>query len=126
VSDQIAGAYVILEMGKSHQRSGGAYMTKISVKKGHNESRRRVSKKIFTTHVDDRGRVLLPQVIRDLLDIQSGDVFYLKPERNGVHIVKGTNPFDVLAEDAIRQNRAGQTLTLEEILEREGITLDDE
>ncbi|MCI0184922.1 AbrB/MazE/SpoVT family DNA-binding domain-containing protein [Sulfoacidibacillus ferrooxidans] len=101
-------------------------MGKISVKQGHSGSRQRVSKKIFTTHVDNRGRVLLPQAIRDLLNIQSGDLFYLKPEQNGVHIVKGINPFDALAEDAIRQNRSGQTIALEEILEREGITVDVE
>ena len=39
--------------------------------------------------------------------------------------MKGENPFDALAEEAIREDDADETIALDDILRREGIPLDE-
>lgn len=80
--------------------------------------------KNISVRMDDKGRLTLPRCIREALHAEPGDVFYLQPEPDGVRIVKGENPFDVLAEEAIREYEAGETITLEEFAKREGVSMD--
>jgi len=81
--------------------------------------------KNISVRLDEKGRLTLPRSIREALHAKPGDVFYLQPESDGVRIVKGENPFDVLAEQAIREYESGETITLEEFAKREGISLDE-
>ena len=81
--------------------------------------------KNVSVRMDDKGRLTLPRSIREALHAEPGDVFYLQPEEGGLRIVKGENPFDVLAEEAIREDDAGETIALDDILRREGIPLDE-
>ncbi|MBX6395272.1 MAG: AbrB/MazE/SpoVT family DNA-binding domain-containing protein [Alicyclobacillaceae bacterium] len=78
-----------------------------------------------SVRMDEKGRLTLPRSIREALHAQPGDVFYLQLEENGLRIVKGENPFDALAEQAIREYEAGETIDLEEFSKREGISLDE-
>ena len=82
-------------------------------------------KKPVTARMDVKGRLTLPQSIRKALGAKPGDTFYLRPEGDSVRIVKGINPFDGLAEHALKEFEEGKTITLEEFAEREGISLED-
>ena len=81
--------------------------------------------KAIPVRLDDRGRILIPRTIREALHAEPGDVFFIQQDENGMRIIKGEDPFDALAEDAIREDDAGETVAFEEILRREGISLDE-
>lgn len=76
------------------------------------------------SRMDDKGRVTLPRSIRNALHAEPGDVFFFEEDEYGVRIVKGENPFDALADEAIREYRAGKTRDLREIADEWGIGLD--
>jgi len=77
--------------------------------------------------VDSKGRVLIPDSIRKKLDIHTGDVLFVQVEDTGViRYARAENPFDILAEHAIRESKAGKTLKLRDIAREEGIDLDGE
>lgn len=76
------------------------------------------------SRMDDKGRVTLPRSIRNALHAEPGDVFFFEEDEYGVRIVKGENPFDALADEAIREHRAGKTRDLREIADEWGIGLD--
>ncbi len=81
--------------------------------------------KNVSVRMDGKGRLTLPRSVREALHAKPGDVFYLQPDEGGLRIVKGENPFDALAEEAIREDDAGETIALDDILRREGIPLDE-
>ena len=69
----------------------------------------------ITAKVDNKGRLALPLDLRELLHIQPGDVFFIKPEKNEIlRLARAENPFDALARQAIKDSKAGKTITLEE------------
>ena len=76
--------------------------------------------------VDEKGRILIPDAVRKQLGIEAGDVMFLQvEEETGVlRYAKAENPFDLLAEHALRESRAGRTRTLREIAAEEGVDLD--
>jgi AbrB family looped-hinge helix DNA binding protein len=78
--------------------------------------------------VYEKGRVLIPDAVRKRLGISAGDVLFLQvEEETGVlRYAKADNPFDILAEHALREYRAGRTRTLREIAAEEGVDLDAE
>jgi AbrB family looped-hinge helix DNA binding protein len=79
------------------------------------------AKKPIAVKVDAKGKITLPKSIRDKIHVQTGDVVYVEEDGNGgLRIIK-ENPFDVLAEDAIKQHREGKTIPLEEALRRLGL-----
>lgn len=86
--------------------------------------RRDSAPKAYAVTVDSKGRMSFPKELRELLHVEPGDVLYVRPERLGASIRKGINPFDALAEDAIRQYQAGETMSLDELAKQEGIELD--
>lgn len=65
-----------------------------------------------TGHIDDKGRLTLPKAIRDALQIQPGQVFYVKRDGPAIILMPSENPFDALAHDAVRDLRAGRTVPL--------------
>lgn len=81
--------------------------------------------KPISVRLDDKGRLTLPRSVREALHAQPGDVFFLQPEEDGVRIVRAENPFDELAKEAIREDDVGETIALDDILKREGISIDE-
>ncbi|MCC7024884.1 MAG: AbrB/MazE/SpoVT family DNA-binding domain-containing protein [Thermomicrobiales bacterium] len=79
-----------------------------------------------TVKVDAKRRLTLPLSLRKALGIEAGDIFFLDAEDGVPRFAKAENPFDLLAEDAIAQHRAGQTKSLEAFARENGFTLDDE
>ncbi len=76
--------------------------------------------------VDDKYRVYIPKQARE--SIRPGDVLFFQEEETDVGPVfryaKAINPFDALAEDAIRQDERGETVDLEDLLRERGIDPD--
>lgn len=80
-----------------------------------------MERQVDTVKVDDRGRLIIPIHIRKSLGVKPGDVFYIRSDKDGLHIVKSENPFDALMEDAIAQFDAGKTLSAEQVAKELGI-----
>ncbi len=77
------------------------------------------------SRMDDKGRLTLPRSVRKALKAEPGDVFFFQEDGEGVvRMIKGENPFEALAEQAIRECEAGETITLDEFAKREAISLD--
>lgn len=69
----------------------------------------------ITAKVDNKGRLALPSDLRQLMHIEPGDVFFIKPEKNDVlRMARAENPFDYLAKQAIKESRAGKTISLDD------------
>ena len=77
--------------------------------------------------VDAKGRVTLPKAIRDELNIQDGTPFFVKfiKGKGVVILAPAINPFDILAEQAIEEYKAGKTTNIEEYAKNHGIDLDE-
>jgi AbrB family looped-hinge helix DNA binding protein len=72
----------------------------------------------MTAKIDSKGRLSLPQHIRNMLHIETGDVFFIETDENDIlRLAKAENPFDVLAKQALDESKAGETITLEEFEE---------
>ena len=85
-----------------------------------------MAKMTVSIRLDDKGRLTLPRSVREAIHAQPGDVFYLEANENGVlRLVRAVNPFDVLAEQAIREDDAGKTISLDVIVHREGLTFNE-
>jgi AbrB family looped-hinge helix DNA binding protein len=69
-----------------------------------------------TVRVDEKGRVTLPKKIRAALGVEYGDAISLKlePESHFVRLARTQNPFDALAQHAIKEFKEGRTRTIEE------------
>ena len=72
---------------------------------------------LAVVRVDDRGRITIPKKIREALDIQEGDTCFINFEDHSFHIVRGENPFEVLARDALEQDKQGKTVSFKEAME---------
>ena len=80
----------------------------------------------FTVKTDDKGRVTIPRDLRVQLDIQAGDIFFLDIEDGVMRLAKAENPFDILAEHALAEYRAGRTKSLRDFAAENAIALDGE
>lgn len=61
------------------------------------------------------------------MGIESGDIFFVQVEGTGIlRYARAENPFDILAEHAIAERRAGRTRNLRDIAAEDGIDLDSE
>lgn len=81
-----------------------------------------------SVQVDDRGRVTLPKELREELDLEEGDNLLVHKEGNVIELAKmdeDENPFSILAKQAIEEHKKGNTIPLEDIVERENIDLDE-
>ena len=76
--------------------------------------------------VDAKGRLLIPQEMRSALDIHPGDTLFVEQEGKVLRYAKADNPFDLLAEHALRENEAGKTKSLRDFAAENDIVLDDE
>jgi AbrB family looped-hinge helix DNA binding protein len=83
-----------------------------------------VVKTTVSVRLDDKGRLTLPRSVREAIHAEPGDVFYVETDGDGIlRLVRAVNPFDVLAEQALREDDAGETISLNDVLRREGISL---
>ena len=86
-----------------------------------------MGKSIRHSTVDEKGRVLIPEAFRKQLGIEAGDVLFVQLDESGaLRYARAENPFDILAEHAISERKAGRTRRLRDILAEEGIDLDSE
>jgi hypothetical protein len=49
------------------------------------------------------------------------DVFFVKPEKTGIHLSKAENPFDVLAEHALYQYERNNCVEIREFVRKNKI-----
>lgn len=74
---------------------------------------RRKGLKIALT-LDTKGRLTLPQKMREDYNLKPGDYLLVSADKAGIRLAKTENPFDILARQAIEESRAGKTVTLED------------
>ena len=83
--------------------------------------------------LDSKNRLSLPKAVRDAIHVGPGDSVFLNvDDRNGdvstVRVVKAVNPLammlDSLAEEALREYHAGETVSLREVAAECGVDLD--
>lgn len=79
-----------------------------------------------TVKVDAKGRLSIPAHLRGELDMNPGDVYFLDVKDRILRLAKAENPFDALARQAVEEYEAGETMSLEDFAQAEGIELDDE
>jgi len=82
---------------------------------------------VITARIDNKGRITLPRSMRQTLGVDIGDTVFLKhdPQNNQLRLAPVVNPFDILAEHAIREYRDDYTKTVEEIAQEQDIRLDE-
>lgn len=75
--------------------------------------------------VDNKGRLMIPKDLRQELQVEPGDTLYIRCEDKVLQCAKAENPFDLLAEHAIRELKAGKTRSLRDFAEEHNIPLDE-
>lgn len=76
--------------------------------------------------VDAKGRLSIPLDVRNRAGVNPGDVYFVAFEDSEIRLAKAINPFDALADQAISEYKAGQTMNLRDFAEAEGLDLDAE
>jgi AbrB family looped-hinge helix DNA binding protein len=82
----------------------------------------------LTAKVDAKGRVSIPQKIRDELEIGPGDTLFVEydAEQKVLRYAKADNPFDILLTYAEEEERAGRTRSLRVFAAENNIALGDD
>lgn len=74
-----------------------------------------------------KGQLLIPQPLRAALGIEPGDTLFVESEGNRVlRYAKASNPFDMLAEQALTEHSEHRTKDLRTFANEHAIALDDE
>lgn len=83
---------------------------------------------MVTIRVDAKGRLTIPQRLREELGIEPGDIMFVEREagQEVLRYAKVMNPFDALAEQAEQEYRAGKTRNLRRFAAEQGLPVDDE
>lgn len=101
--------------------------TKEARKRVDNGGRATLPKEL-TARVDNKGRITLPKEIREIMRIKAGDIIFFKcapGENNYLQLAIVRNPFDFLAEHAIKEYREGHTKTIEEYAQEHNTCLSE-
>lgn len=79
-----------------------------------------------TMKLDAQGRIAIPAAIRSRLGLEAGDTLFarLDEETGSLQIAKAINPFDLLYDYAVKEYRAGRTISLRDFAASEGVDLD--
>lgn len=78
---------------------------------------------MVTVKVDAKGRLSIPANIREEIDMNPGDVYFLETDLGVLHLAKAENPFDELAKYAIEEYERGETISLEDYAKSRGFDL---
>ena len=83
---------------------------------------------MVTVKADAKGRLMIPQPLREKMGIVPGDTFFLDVDETHhiLRFAKAENPFEILAEHALAEHRAGRTKSLQDFAAENTISLDDE
>ena len=78
--------------------------------------------------IDAKGRVAIPAELRKRFGLEPGDAFFFDAEEDAdvIRMAKAVNPFDILADHAIDEYKAGRTVNLRAYAAEKGIALDVE
>jgi antitoxin PrlF len=89
---------------------------------------RRTTATVLIVKMDAKGRLTIPRQVREQLEIEPGDTFFLEVdgERGVLLFTKVENPLDILAEHALAEYRAGRTKSLRDFAAENAIALDGE
>ena len=81
-----------------------------------------------TVRVDAKGRLSLPRRLREELGIEPGDTLFVEGGEGQatLRLAKAENPFDVLAEQALREHRAGRSKSAREFAAELSIAFDED
>lgn len=74
-----------------------------------------------SVRVDDRGRISLPADLRKVMGVKSGDTLHIRLNHDVVQLVKGPDPFDVLAREALEEFKEGRTHSLRQVAKGMGL-----
>ncbi len=77
----------------------------------------------MTLKVDSKGRVTIPNKLRENLDIKPGDTLYLNSTDETILLKKAVDPFDMVALEALKEHREGKTISIEDLAEEMGVDL---
>jgi AbrB family looped-hinge helix DNA binding protein len=69
----------------------------------------------ITLKVDSKGRVTIPNKLRENLDIKPGDTLYLNSTDETILLKKAIDPFDMVALEALKEHREGKTISIEDL-----------
>jgi antitoxin PrlF len=78
-----------------------------------------------TVRMDSKGRISLPRSLRERRGYEEGTVFFWQEDEMGIRLMPAINPFDLLAEEAVSQYRAGETRNLRDYAREHDIDLDE-
>lgn len=80
-----------------------------------------------TVRVDAKGRLSLPRRLREELGIEPGDTLFVEGGEGQatLRLAKAENPFDVLAEHALREHREGRSTSARDVAAELGISFDE-
>jgi AbrB family looped-hinge helix DNA binding protein len=81
---------------------------------------RRKGLKIALT-LDTKGRLTLPQKMREDYNLKPGDYLLVSADKAGIRLAKTENPFDILAENALNKNEQGNSVEIRELARTNGI-----
>ena len=89
---------------------------------------RRATATVLIVKTDVKGRLTIPRHVRERLGIEPGDTFLLDVDDvlGVLRFAKVENPFDILAEHARAEYRAGRTKSLRDFAAENALALDDE
>jgi AbrB family looped-hinge helix DNA binding protein len=90
-----------------------------------NEKTRRTKAKPEPVRIDDRGRISVPNQVRKAWNLERGDTLFVMDYGDKLVVRKAINPFDVLAEDAVREYKEGKTQDVRSFAKEQGIDLDE-
>lgn len=79
-----------------------------------------------TVRVDAKGRFSLPRRLREELGIEPGDTLFVEGGEGQatLRLAKAENPFEILAEHALRQHWAGRSKSARQVAAELGIPFD--
>lgn len=79
---------------------------------------------MVTARLDGKGRLSIPNTIREDMGLDPGDVMFLDLKDSVLRIAKATNPFDALVEEAIEDLEAGRTVSIRDFARAEGLSVE--
>lgn len=76
--------------------------------------------------MDSKGRLVIPQEVRDALAIGPGDTVWIEQEGETARLARADHPFVQLAAHALKEHRDGKTRDLREFMKEQNIPVDGE